>query len=100
MPNTQANVFSFRGKSENYHTALLGDALRNTANRYRREQEKKIKEILEPINDFLFELILRSDEDIRERLLSARSVIPDKRLGIWLQAFARSLPERRGNPGG
>jgi hypothetical protein len=61
---TQADIRYFRDKKEGYRTAELGNRLRKHSKEIRDKFEKRINNILNPIGDLLFKLILKPDKEL------------------------------------
>ena len=74
LEQSQYDVLSFEGKRDEYTSAMLGNALRTTAATFQGRLMVESNKIIEPLRDFLFEIIAKPNKEI---------------IGI-----ARSLPDR------
>ena len=61
---SQKDVFSMHGKENSYHSAMLGDALRNTAFNYRKQLLNETDKVIEPIRELLFSIIVKPNREI------------------------------------
>jgi hypothetical protein len=61
---TEADVLGFEGRQEQYYTAMLGNALRESAKRYSSELRKGSEEVLQPMREYLFMVISLKDDEI------------------------------------
>jgi hypothetical protein len=64
LEKSQEDVISFKDKIELYTTAMLGNALRYTARQSSEELQKGSNKIIQPIREFLFNIIGKSDKEI------------------------------------
>lgn len=76
LQGAQADVFACEGKSENYSTAALGNALRHTAQYISADFQTRISGTTDKVQKLLFELIAMSNMEILTVGL-ARPLIPD-----------------------
>ena len=61
---TEEDVFALDGKEKQYTTAMLGNALRKSATQYRSELRKQTQEVIQPMRDYLFDVISKTDDEI------------------------------------
>jgi hypothetical protein len=61
---TERDVLKFEGKQKQYQTAMLGNALRATALEHKNELRVKTTAVIEPVREYLFGVIGRSDREI------------------------------------
>jgi len=64
LKSTQSKVLSFERHMNDYTSAMLGNELRATAIRCRKEFEGKVSEITKPARGFLLEVIAKPDQEI------------------------------------
>lgn len=62
--DSQATILSFEGKRASYTTAMLGNALRSVAASHEDSLKKKSEAAVQPVRDYLLQVIDRSDADI------------------------------------
>lgn len=61
---TERDVLSFKNKQEGYTTAMLGNTLRNSAKKQKEDFKKQTDEAINPIKDFLFNIVSKSNQEI------------------------------------
>jgi len=61
---TQQDVLAFEGKEANYTSAMLGNALRTTAANQKEQFMRQASTTIEPVREFLFDIIARSNKQI------------------------------------
>jgi hypothetical protein len=61
---TQQDVLALEKVKDRYTTALLGNALRATAEKHSAEFEASTSKIMEPIREFLFQVVGKRDREI------------------------------------
>jgi hypothetical protein len=61
---TEEDVLAFDGKEKHYTTAMLGNALRKSATQYRSELRKETEEVIQPMREYLFDVISKTDDEI------------------------------------
>lgn len=65
LTTTQNDVLSFRGRQNEYTSAMLGNALRASAAHCRDEMQSQSKGTIESTQEVFFEIINSSDEDLQ-----------------------------------
>ena len=70
---SQKDVLSFQGRQQDYSSAMLGNALRITAAKHKKELDEKSTETVRPVQQFLFDVIAKSNKE----LLNASRVLPN-----------------------
>lgn len=69
LADTEQDVLSFEDELERYQTAMLGNALRHTADRIRSEYAERSEASFAELRQFLASLVQASDERLVERVL-------------------------------
>lgn len=64
LEQSQYDVLSFKGKREEYTSAILGNALRTTAATFQRRLLDESNKIIDPLRDLLFEIIAKPNKEI------------------------------------
>jgi hypothetical protein len=64
LAETEQDILKFEGKQKQYHTAMLGNALRATAAEHQSELRAKTNAVIEPVREYLFGVIGRTDREI------------------------------------
>jgi hypothetical protein len=64
LAKTQKDVLAFRSHTHDYTPALMGNALRATANEVRSSYQEEMNRSLKPIQDFLVGLMGKSDDQL------------------------------------
>lgn len=67
LEDTQNDIFSMKDLENEYHTAQLGNALRETAFKHRDQYDTRIRGVMGQALNFLAKLILTSDRDLLRR---------------------------------
>jgi len=61
---TQQDVLSFEGNKANYTSAMLGNALRSTAQKHKERFSELSTSAIKPVREFLFDIISKSNAQI------------------------------------
>jgi hypothetical protein len=64
LEDSQENILSLQGKEASYTSAMLGNALRESASTISGDFQGESDDIIEPVRQFLFDIITRSNRDI------------------------------------
>ena len=64
IESTQDDILAFTEKQESYNSAMLGNALRSTAFKYKSSLRKSIIQVMQPIRDLLHEVVGKSDREL------------------------------------
>ena len=64
LKKSQMDVMSFEGKESTYTSAMLGNALRSTANEHKEKLHKEATEVTSPVREFLFGVIAKTNKQI------------------------------------
>jgi hypothetical protein len=64
LADTEGDVLSLYERKNEYTTAMLGNALRRTAVKHSEQLETSTNQIIQPVREFLFEIIGKADKEI------------------------------------
>jgi hypothetical protein len=64
LAGTEGDVLSLNAQQNVYTTAMLGNALRATAVKHSEHLETETNQIIQPVREFLFEIIAKADTEI------------------------------------
>lgn len=64
LSESESNILHLDSHRDKYTSAMLGNALRNTSSKYQIAFKKQTNSAIEPVRDFLFEIISKSNNDI------------------------------------
>jgi hypothetical protein len=64
LNGTQDDVLAFHEQKNQYTTAMLGNALRTTAAKHSEQLETETNQIIQPVREFLFDIIGKADREI------------------------------------
>jgi hypothetical protein len=78
LENTQQDVMGFEKQQKGYTSAMLGNALRSSAEKSRAELEKKSSATMEPVREFLFQVMSKPDSEILTNGLTPQPKVIDR----------------------
>ena len=61
---TEARILPLQSQRASYTTAVLGSALRDAASFHAKELRRRSEEVIQPMHEYLFGVLKRSDRDI------------------------------------